>query len=123
MLVENTKSRSRKSPTEVPDNLLIELKNAYLLLNQTAEDLRRIRDNADPDVPREEAAHQEIIDAISERLYDLAWKICETKATTVAGIKAKATVAADWCGDRDGDVQKALAASLCDDLTTLPSEF
>jgi len=58
-------------------------------------------------------------EAALDLMYEIAWQATELSARTIAGLKAKALILADWCEDRKVNLSDALAASLCADIKAL----
>ncbi len=59
-------------------------------------------------------------DVIRAQLYELAWQIADTKAETIAGLKLKAWIISDRCGEDHSDIIAALAQSISRDISSMP---
>jgi len=71
-------------------------------------------------------AAAEILDDVHEQMSDIFFKICDLKAQTAEGFRAKATAAVVQCWGGEirpsGSEEDSMLASICCDLTGLPNE-
>lgn len=70
------------------------------------------RDRSAGSLQIDERQREEILDALSVELANLAWQICEENATSTAALRAKAIATIEYTQDRRDDLAQCAARSL-----------
>jgi hypothetical protein len=106
---------------EVNQSPLRSLSSLYIQLASRVSSPRELAENDKSDMAddhrRQEPA--EIVDELHGRLFDLAWRVAETRALSLSELRAKALVLLHQFEDDRSELVSCLTRSVCEDAIRL----